>query len=111
MARLTFKVLGPIRAWRGDRELELGTPQQRVVLAVLLLHRGRAAAVSELIDALWGEQPPQSAQPALLTYISRLRKVLAEERGALGLIATEPPGYSLRISDEMLDLAVFERLV
>lgn len=52
---LRFSVLGPLRGWRDDREMALGSPQQRVVLAALLLRRGRTVTIAELVDAVWGK--------------------------------------------------------
>ena len=34
---ITLSVLGPVRAWRGDVEIDLGPPQQRAILALLLV--------------------------------------------------------------------------
>lgn len=39
---LRFALLGPIRAWHGDEEIPLGSPQQRATLSLLLLHEGKA---------------------------------------------------------------------
>jgi DNA-binding SARP family transcriptional activator len=72
---ITFALLGPVRAHRDGRELRLGTPQQRVTLAVLLLRAGRLITLDELVDALW-ERPPETAVAAVRTYLSRLRGVL-----------------------------------
>lgn len=47
-----FTVLGPVRAWRAGSELDLGSPQQRAVLAALLLRHGAPVSVEDLIDAL-----------------------------------------------------------
>src|SRR5262249_52651706 len=73
---LRFALLGRLRAWRGDRELELGSPQQQAFLAVLLLRQERAASVADVVEALWGGNPPPRAVGALRTYASRLRKLL-----------------------------------
>jgi DNA-binding SARP family transcriptional activator/tetratricopeptide (TPR) repeat protein len=108
---LRFAVLGPVRAWRDDAELDLGTPQQRAVLAVLLLRRGRMASAEELIDALWGDDPPATAMTTIRTYASRLRTVLDPQRAARqagDLMVTEAGGYALRVPRETLDLATFE---
>jgi DNA-binding SARP family transcriptional activator/tetratricopeptide (TPR) repeat protein len=111
MDGLRFAVLGPVRAWRDGTELELGTPQQRAVLAVLLLRRGRTATAEELVDALWGEEPPTTAMTALRTYASRLRSVLEPERESrrkATVMVSEAGGYALRLPRESLDLTVFE---
>lgn len=90
-AALRFSVLGPVRAWLGDDPLPAGSPQQRALLAALLLRDGRTATASELIDALWGDEPPSQALAALRTYASRLRKTL----GAAVLVS-ESGGYAIR---------------
>lgn len=74
---LRFGVLGPVRAWRGGEPLPSGSPQQRALLAALLLREGRTATAGELIDAIWGESAPSQALAAVRTYASRLRKVLS----------------------------------
>ncbi|MEU0217484.1 hypothetical protein ABZ281_21225, partial [Streptomyces sp. NPDC006265] len=63
-AALRFSVLGPVRAWRGDEPVTTGSPQQRALLAALLLREGRTATAAELIDALWGEEPPSANAPS-----------------------------------------------
>ncbi|MFI6206971.1 BTAD domain-containing putative transcriptional regulator [Streptomyces sp. NPDC051041] len=105
-AVLRFGVLGPVRAWRGDEPLNTGSPQQRALLAALLLREGRTATAAELIDALWGEEPPARALAALRTYASRLRKILDP-----GVLVSESGGYAIRgLAEGALDLAVAQDL-
>jgi DNA-binding SARP family transcriptional activator len=105
-ATLRFGVLGPVRAWRGRELLATGSPQQRALLAALLLREGRTATASELIDALWGDDPPPRALAAIRTYASRLRKVLSP-----GVLLSESGGYALRLRDaRSLDLASAQEL-
>ena len=94
MSELRFTVLGPVRAWRGDAELDLGTPQQQAVLAVLLLAEGRQVPASALVDALWGQEPPKTAAGTVRTYVSRLRRCLGAG-GAAGVVEPAGDGYAL----------------
>lgn len=41
---IRVEVLGPVRAWNGEVELDLGAPRQRAVLAVLASRVGRPVA-------------------------------------------------------------------
>ncbi|WP_329273192.1 AfsR/SARP family transcriptional regulator [Streptomyces sp. NBC_01451] len=103
---LRFSVLGPVRAWLDETSLPTGSPQQRALLAALLLRDGRTATAAELIDALWGEEPPSQALAAVRTYASRLRKVLGS-----GVLVSESTGYAIRsLPEGALDLAVAQDL-
>ncbi|MEZ3177274.1 tetratricopeptide repeat protein [Streptomyces pimonensis] len=105
-ATLRFGVLGPVRAWRDDEPVATGSPQQRALLAALLLREGRTATAAELIDALWGEEPPSQALAAVRTYASRLRKVLDP-----GILVSESGGYAVRgLGEGALDLAAAQEL-
>ena len=75
---IEFRVLGPLEVVEQDRPLALGSPQQRALLAVLLVHRGEPVSTDRLIDALWGERAPPSAIKIVQGYVSSLRKVLGE---------------------------------
>ncbi|MFD7290836.1 BTAD domain-containing putative transcriptional regulator [Streptomyces sp. NPDC059863] len=102
---LRFSVLGPVRAWRGGEPVPPGSPQQRALLAALLLRDGRTATAGELIDALWGDDPPSQALAAVRTYASRLRKKLSS-----GVLVTEAGGYAVRNRPDLLDLNVAQEL-
>jgi DNA-binding SARP family transcriptional activator len=101
-----FGLLGPLAVWREGRELELGAAKQRALLAVLLLHGGEAVSTHQLVDALWGERPPATANKIVQAYVSRLRKTLGS-----AVVETRPLGYVLRVQDGALDLRRFERLL
>jgi DNA-binding SARP family transcriptional activator len=107
---MKFAVLGPVRGWVGDTELELGSPQQRAVLAMLLLARGRQVPLGVLIDGLWEPDAPKTATATVRTYISRLRGRLsaAAAREAGCLITSVGDGYALELGSAVLDLDRFE---
>ncbi len=107
---MRFEVLGPVRGWHGQTELDLGSPQQRAVLAMLLLARGRQVSVEGLIDGLWGERPPRSAAGTIRTYISRLRRLDTDfPRQSGELIESIGNGYAVPLASGVLDLDLFEQ--
>jgi DNA-binding SARP family transcriptional activator len=101
-----FAILGPLEARVDGRQLGLGGPKQRAVLAILLLDANRPVSRDRLIDGLWAESPPPSAAHTLDDYVSRLRRTLGGER-----IKREPAGYLIRVEPGELDLERFEALL
>src|SRR5436305_11961750 len=103
---MEFRILGTLEVTDGARPLTPPRAKQRSLLGLLLLRANEVVASDELIEALWGEAPPGTAQKALHGHISALRKLIGAER-----IETQPPGYLLRLAPEELDAARFGELV
>lgn len=108
--KLRFELLGPVRAWRGNQELNLGGPRQRAMLAMLLLANGRLFTVDELVAGVWGDAAPARARHSLRTYASRLRAVI-DEPGSGHESLLWAGGYLLRTPvDAGVDTREFDRL-
>ena len=103
---MDFRLLGPLEVVGDDGPLPLGGTKQRSLLAMLLLHANQVVSTDRLIDALWGASPPLRCGKSIQVYVSRLRKVLADDR-----LVTHAPGYVLYVDPTELDLARFEQLV
>ncbi|UQT60908.1 tetratricopeptide repeat protein [Streptomyces durmitorensis] len=100
-----YRLLGPVEAWRAGRRLALGGPKPRALLAALLLEPGRVVSVDALIDAIWGERPPDTARSLIQSYVSALRRALSADA-----IETRPPGYLIHANATLVDRVEFERL-
>ncbi len=103
---IEFRVLGPFEVVDGDRTFRLGSPQQRALLVVLLMHRDQPVSADTLIDALWGERAPATAVKIVQGYVSNLRRALGD-----GLLVTRAPGYMLQVAPGQVDADRFESLV
>ncbi len=109
---LRVQLLGPVRAWRGNDEIDLGSPRRRSVFAILALHANQAVSREEIVDGLWGDDPPAKAVGVLYTYISGLRRVLEPtpgRRGSDAVLVSVDSGYSLRLAADELDEQRFGR--
>ncbi|GAA2282194.1 XRE family transcriptional regulator [Streptomyces ruber] len=108
--KLRFAVLGPLRVWRDGAELNIGPMQQRVVLAVLLLHANQPVSREKLIDAVWGTTAPGRAVNLLQRHAAGLRRVLEPGRPARApsrLLSWTEAGYMLTVPAGRLDLEMF----
>lgn len=77
---LRVELLGPVRAWRGDHELALGSAQQRTLFALLALAGNRPVTRTDILDTLWPSGAPAAATNVVQTYVKRLRRSLEPER-------------------------------
>ena len=106
--KIGFGVLGPLQMTVDGAPLALGTPKQRVVLALLVMNRNRPVSTDSLITAAWEQWPPSEARASLHTYISKLRRLLSEA-GAdpKAALVNAPPGYRLNAADTDCDIGRF----
>ena len=104
------RLLGSVEALVDGHSLALGGSKQRSVVALLALNANTTLSADELIDALWGDDPPASAAKNIQQYVSRLRKAFGEGR-AEAEILTRGRGYELRLAGDAVDALRFEQLV
>jgi predicted ATPase/DNA-binding SARP family transcriptional activator len=99
-----IELLGPVEAWVDDRAVALGGQRPRALFAVLALMGGRVVTTDQLIDELWGEEPPARARDSLQMHVSRLRKGLAEAGADGGRLVSQAGGYLLDVRSGECDL-------
>jgi len=102
---MEFRILGPLEVREGQRLLPIAGLKPRALLGALLLHANEIVSTTRLVDELWGERAPATAEKLVQGYVHALRKQL----GADALV-TQPPGYRLQVGPGELDLAEFRRL-
>jgi DNA-binding SARP family transcriptional activator len=102
---MDYRILGPLEALDGERQLPLGGARQRAVLAVLLLHANETLTRDVIVDELWGEDAPPTAAKVLQNCVSALRKELPPDT-----IRTVAGAYGITLEPGELDRDRFERL-
>ncbi|MEU4155382.1 BTAD domain-containing putative transcriptional regulator [Actinoplanes sp. NPDC026670] len=103
---MRYRILGPLSVLGADGHVAVTAGRDRVVLAMLLLRPNRTVPLSEMIEAVWGDNPPVTARGQMHTCVSRLRRALPADA-----IRTDPAGYGIQVGPDDLDALVFARLV
>src|SRR5580704_12286329 len=109
---LRVGVLGPVTAWYGDQELPVGQPRQQAVLGILAMRANRVISRGELVDAVWGQDPPASAEGGIYTYVAGLRRVIEPNRSLRGpgrVLVSSGAGYVLHLVPGQPDAVAFEQ--
>ncbi|SDH94173.1 DNA-binding transcriptional activator of the SARP family [Sinosporangium album] len=115
---MSVGLLGPVVAsvvapimWR---EIELGPPRQRALFAVLAMHARRVVSREELVEAVWGLNPPATVDSSIYTYVARLRRKLEPlraNRAPSEILISAAAGYMLQIDPAQVDVRTFEHKV
>ncbi len=103
---MQYRMLGPLEVVADARPIDLGSPKQRALLAVLLLERGRVVSADRIVESLWGDAPPPSVSASLQAYVSNLRRLLRDETGG-SPIERRSPGYLLDVGADDVDRTTF----
>jgi WD40 repeat protein/DNA-binding SARP family transcriptional activator len=111
---MRFLVLGPLEVTGEDGEpSKIPGSKERMILACLVARAGRVVSVDDLIDELWGERPPRTAEKTLGSYVSRLRGALDPghaSHAVSDVIASRGGGYVLEVDGHEIDALRFEQL-
>ncbi|WP_237313105.1 AfsR/SARP family transcriptional regulator [Streptomyces sp. AMCC400023] len=110
---LRLDVLGPLRVLRGGEELDLGFPQQRALLGLLVVRVGRVVPSGEIVDVLWPRRAPASAMNVVRRYAGSLRRLLEPglpPRAPGRRLLRSAGGYRLDADEDDVDLLRFRAL-
>ncbi|SCL25996.1 DNA-binding transcriptional activator of the SARP family [Micromonospora pallida] len=113
VTELDLCVLGPIGAMRAGRPVALGGRRQRMVLAALLVARGRMLPVERLRELVWGDGGPVASRATLYGYVAGLRRALEPEHAARqgDVLVRAGTGYAIRLPPGRVDAERFTALV
>jgi predicted ATPase/DNA-binding SARP family transcriptional activator len=109
--RLEFRLLGAFEIAAGGRVAVVGSPKQRALLAMLVVHLDRVVPLDAIVEELWGERLPASAGASVQSLVSRLRRSLSDlcpEAGSC--LRGREPGYVLEADPTQVDANRFEEL-
>lgn len=84
----------------------LRSRMRRVLLAMLLAHRGEVVPAITLAGSLWPDGPPPKWDKGLQVHVHRLRQAL----GHPDTVRYHPPGYRLAVPGDRVDAYRFEEL-
>jgi DNA-binding SARP family transcriptional activator/tetratricopeptide (TPR) repeat protein len=107
---LRVQLLGPVQAWYGPQELAVGPPRRRAMLAMLALRANRTVSRDELVDGVWGTDPPTSVVNRVHVHVGALRQVLEPDRARRApgrVLVSTTSGYRLALDPDHLDVDRF----
>lgn len=113
-AGLRVMVLGPLALHRGGSPIGLTSVLQRSLLGLLAIQPGVVVGTDEIVDVLWGEQPPRTCRQLVQAYVRRLRDLIGPDRpgpDAGGVLQAGKGGYCVELSAEESDVAAFDELL
>jgi len=110
---MRFGVLGPLEVRAGGEQLAIKGVKERRLLGLLLSRANMVVPVDDIIEALWGTDPPPSAAKSVQVYVVRMRKMLAPQgRAADGsALSRRGRGYALSAGRGQVDALQFADLV
>ena len=106
---MRWRILGPVEAEGDSGPVAIERPQERGLLAYLLLNANRVVPTVRLIEAFWGDTPPTSARAQVQVCISHIRQALPTAEPCR--LLTRAGGYRLDVADGEFDLAQFTAAV
>lgn len=111
---LQVGVLGPLSVLRDGAPVEIRSAMVRDLLGLLAIQPNQLVSRDEIVDVLWGEEPPRTCVRLVHGYVGQLRELLEPDRSrrdAGGVLRHLRGGYRLDLPAQSLDLVRFDELV
>lgn len=110
---IELRVLGPIAVVVDGEPVDLGGRLPRSLVAALAAAEGRAVSVRRLVDELWGDEAPPSAEASLASYVSRLRRRIdpPDTPPDRSVLSRQGAGYALLVDPTRRDSHRFQSLL
>ncbi|MBP2325674.1 DNA-binding SARP family transcriptional activator [Kibdelosporangium banguiense] len=112
--RVEIGILGSLTVRVGGRNVPIRAWKQSCLLALLALQPNQVVSSAEIVEVLWGGDPPMSHRNLVQTYVARLRRLMAigtrDKRRIPSVIVSSRDGYRLEVGSDQLDLLKFTEL-
>ncbi len=105
-AIVEFRVLGALEVWIDSEQISLHGRRHEKLLSAMLLSAGNVTPLQHLVDAIWNQHPPSTADKQVRNAVSSLRSLLS---GTGAVISAVAAGYRLDIPRGTIDHTVFEQ--
>ena len=98
-----IRLLGGVGATTAAGEpLDIGPAKCQLLLAVLALSAGSAVPVTRLVELMWDDEPPRTAEKTLQSYVVHLRRSLGAD-----LIVRSGAAYRFEMPTDAVDVGRF----
>jgi predicted ATPase/DNA-binding SARP family transcriptional activator len=100
---MDVRILGPFEVETAAGPLQISGAKRRGLLALLSAHANELVSRDRIVDGLWGPDAPPGADHTVQTYVSQLRKMVADDFA----IATIGRGYRVDAPRDTVDATRF----
>lgn len=107
---MLIRLIGTVAVVTPDGPVEITAPKLAGVLAALASRPGVAVSQHELIDRVWGSNPPDSVFNVVYSYIARLRTLL-KPLPQVRIDRASGSSYTLSLPDDRVDVHLVHHLV
>lgn len=106
MRHVDVRILGEVAVTIDGVDAPLGGPKPRLVLALMLTRPGRVVPTDQLVNGVWGDDPPADPRRSLQVAVSGLRRALNGVD-----LEHRDDGYALHVDPRCIDAVRFDDLV
>ena len=106
---LRVRLFGPVEFEIHGSTATMSGVRMSVLVVRLAVDAGRVVSLEQLVDSVWGEEPPKTVRSSIQVHVSQLRRTL-RDIGLDDVVVSRPPGYLLDVEHDAVDIHRFQQL-